>query len=178
MSIPEFKYHPDPIATGSIVKSEATCRCCNQARGFIYAGPVYAEEKLDQAICPWCIADGSAAARFDAVYVDPESIGGAETEVPESVRDELGRRTPGFAGWQQERWLACCNDAAAFLGPCGRLELEEVGEQATKAVRVEAGLKGSEWEQYLAALHRDKGPTAYLFRCLHCGNLLAYSDSH
>ncbi len=32
-------------------------------------------------------------------------------------------------------------------------------------------------EQHLAALDKDDSPTAYLFRCRHCGQHLAYSDS-
>jgi len=61
---------------------------------------VYAIEKLEKAICPWCIADGTAAQRFDAQFTD---IGwGVPDDVPEQVRLELSRRTPGFSGWQQE----------------------------------------------------------------------------
>ncbi|MCP4306259.1 MAG: CbrC family protein [bacterium] len=39
--LPSFRYHPDPIATGSIRPSdEAVCRRCSRNRGFIYVGPV------------------------------------------------------------------------------------------------------------------------------------------
>ena len=60
--LPVFLYHPDPIATGSIQPSATPCKVCGQARGYIYTGPVYTEirNRLDDAICPWCIADGSA----------------------------------------------------------------------------------------------------------------------
>ena len=60
MVLPTFKYHPDPVATGNVVQSDTECVCCGKARGFIYAGPVYAIEEYDHCICPWCIADGSA----------------------------------------------------------------------------------------------------------------------
>jgi uncharacterized protein CbrC (UPF0167 family) len=39
----------------------------------------YAIEELEDAFCPWCIADGSAAEQFDAEFVDPEAIGGYGT---------------------------------------------------------------------------------------------------
>jgi len=178
MKLPVFKYHPDPLDTGSIVKSGKKCRCCGKKTGFIYAGPAYAEEELDQVICPWCIADGSAAERFDATFVDESGIGDGEVAVSSEVEEEISRRTPGFSGWQQERWLGCCNDAAAFLGTMGRSELEKLGPKALNAVRKECALQDQEWADYLKALDRNKGPTAYLFRCLHCGGLRAYSDCH
>ncbi|MBK1868507.1 CbrC family protein [Aestuariivirga sp. YIM B02566] len=52
MTLPKFTYHPDPIATGSLVASEEICICCGQARGFIYKGPAYAVEELVDCICP------------------------------------------------------------------------------------------------------------------------------
>jgi uncharacterized protein CbrC (UPF0167 family) len=112
--LPEFPYHPDPVATGSVEASDATCRSCGRARGFIYAGPVYAVEELVEALCPWCIADGSAAEEFDAEFTD---VGvNAPDDVPADVIETIARRTPGFEGWQQERWLYHCGDGAAFLG--------------------------------------------------------------
>lgn len=40
----------------------------------------------------------------------------------------------------------------------------------------ENGLSARELEEYLAGLDKDGGSTAYLFRFLHCGTHLAYSD--
>jgi uncharacterized protein CbrC (UPF0167 family) len=38
---------------------------------------------------------------------------------------------------------------------------------------------GARWDGYVAALTKDAsgGPTAYVFRCLHCGQLGGYSDT-
>ncbi|MFD9367154.1 CbrC family protein [Streptomyces sp. NPDC060020] len=30
--LPAFPYHPDPMATGAVVRSEGTCARCGQAR--------------------------------------------------------------------------------------------------------------------------------------------------
>ena len=76
-SFPEFKYHPDPLTTGAIEASGATCIVCGRARGYIYTGPIYSER-----------------------------------------------------------------------------------------------------EEYLDVLDADGSPTAYLFRCLHCGKIGGYSDCH
>ncbi|MBX2999965.1 MAG: CbrC family protein [Caldilineaceae bacterium] len=36
ISLPTFKYHPDPIATGSVIKSDTVCSCCSKPHGFFY----------------------------------------------------------------------------------------------------------------------------------------------
>jgi Uncharacterised protein family (UPF0167) len=94
--LPEFRYHPDPVATGSVVAEEVDCACCGQRRPFTYVGPVYAVENLRRVLCPWCIADGRAAAMFDAQFTDvwwrvPADVGDDATE-------EVLRRTPGLQG--------------------------------------------------------------------------------
>lgn len=110
--LPQFRYHPDPVGTGSIVADEVSCVSCEQRRPYTYTGPVYAEEELNEAICPWCIADGSAASRFDATFTD--AMWAVPDDVPEDVTEEVLCRTPGFTGWLQEEWLHHCGDAAAF----------------------------------------------------------------
>ncbi|HZF69017.1 MAG TPA: CbrC family protein [Gemmatirosa sp.] len=179
-SLPVFTYHPDPVATGSVVPSAATCRCCERARGYVYVGPVYAEAELGDALCPWCIADGSAAERFDAEFVDAAGVGdhGAWAPVPAGVAAEVARRTPGFSGWQQERWWTHCGDAAQYLGPAGAPELRAAWAGALPAIQADVGFEGADWDDYLAALDRVRGPTAYVFRCRHCGQLGGYSDVH
>jgi uncharacterized protein CbrC (UPF0167 family) len=114
--LPEFPYHPDPIATGAIEESGAVCVNCGRARGFIYAGPVFAADELADALCPWCIADGSAAARWDASFTDVPEL---PDDVPAEAIMRVLRRTPGFNGRQQEHWMFHCGDGAAFLGTTG-----------------------------------------------------------
>ncbi|MCW2941736.1 MAG: hypothetical protein JWN00_4721 [Actinomycetia bacterium] len=173
--LPQFVYHPDPLKTGSVRASDEVCVCCLRQRGYIYSGPVFAVEELTGPLCPWCVADGTAADRFEAdfsdAYLAPAGIG---TEVVSTITN----RTPGFSGWQQERWLFHCGDGAAFLGVVGARELE--GDHTTlESLRQE--LSESRWpaeqvDQYLASLDRDGQPTAYLFECRSCRTHLAYSD--
>lgn len=115
--LPHFRYHPDPVATGSVQGSAAECAVCGRARGWAYAGPVYAGEELDGEICPWCIADGSAAAQLEAEFTD--TGWGAPDDVPQPVCQEIAQRTPGFAAWQQEHWLYHCGDGCAYLARWG-----------------------------------------------------------
>lgn len=39
------------------------------------------------------------------------------------LADEVAHRTPSFSEWQQEHWLTCCGDAAAFVEPAGYAEI-------------------------------------------------------
>jgi uncharacterized protein CbrC (UPF0167 family) len=175
MELPRFRYHPQPLSSGSLQASAERCDCCGQSRGYIYAGPVYAERDPEPKICPWCIAGGAAHKRFAATFVDDAAFPG---HIPEAARREIAERTPGYAAWQSERWPACCGDAAAFLSPAGARELREGGAEA-EALRTaieELELQPAQAGRLIASLDRDRGPTAYIFQCLHCGRLLVNID--
>jgi uncharacterized protein CbrC (UPF0167 family) len=116
--LPVFKYHPDPISTGSVVRSDNVCACCDQARGYIYTGPAYCEEELVEELCPWCIASGAAHEQLGVDFVDTAGIGGYGDwdAVSPATIEEVAYRTPGFSGMQQERWYTHCGDAAEYVG--------------------------------------------------------------
>jgi uncharacterized protein CbrC (UPF0167 family) len=174
--LPAFPYHPDPVATGSVVRAPVRCLCCGQQRSMAYVGPVFAEEELERELCPWCIADGSAAETYDAQFTDvvwrvPDDVSAEATEV-------VLRRTPGFHGWQQERWLYHCDDGAEFHGRVGAHELNAAPDarQALLADLVSYGWSDDELKTFLESLDPDGVATAYLFRCRHCHKHLAYAD--
>ncbi len=179
--LPGSRYHPDPIATGSVEPSDVSCAACGMARGHVYTGPTHSERELDRRICPWCIADGRAHRVLGVTFVDERGIGGYSGRwgrVPAAVVRELVERTPGFLGWQEEQWFTCCGDAAAFVGRAGKRELEAAGAEAIALVREDLDLDEQTWERYFDELDADGSPTAYLFSCLHCGRLGGYSDCH
>jgi uncharacterized protein len=97
-------------------------------------------------------------------------------KVSDAIAEAVAYRTPGFSGWQQERWFTCCGDAAGYIGRSGYKELVAFGPQAIAAIRTESKLDGEEWDEYLRGLDKDGQPTAYLFRCLHCAKIGGYSD--
>lgn len=177
-ALPRFKYHLDPIATGSIAASEVECKACGQVRGWIYKGPTYCEIDLNELLCPWCIADGTAHSKFEVEFVDQEAVRdyGNWTSVPKSVIEEVCFRTPCFNGFQQQRWFTHCNDAAIFVGCAGRPELEDLDPAALEAIKLESGYDEEEWAFYFHQMDANYGPTAYLFRCLHCAAWGGYSD--
>ena len=89
-------------------------------------------------------------------------------------------RTPGFSGWQQERWWSHCGQPGAFMGRAGKQELEAAGAGAVARIREAAGFDADDtgWPTFLEALDADGSPTAYLFRCTECGDIGGYADGH
>ena len=166
-ALPDFRFHPDPLRTGSIVKSTEACERCGEARGYVYAGPVYAVDEIE-FLCPWCIADGSAADEFDAEFT---TVDGAPSDVSAQILEEVLRRTPGFSGWQQERRLFHCADPGEFLGRAGWNEVDALPGAVDSLV-------ADGWPtNQLGNLSADGDLTGYLFRCRHCGVGLAYADA-
>lgn len=177
MNLPTFAFHPDPLHSGSVIASDIRCRSCQRARGYIYTGPVYAQDALDDSICPWCIADGKATAALGATFVDPEAF--AEG-IPEQERTEIEERTPGYSTWQSERWPACCGGATSFVEPVGITEIRQrfpgLEMQALSSIIYDLHVSGGAAHCMLESLHRDIGPTAYVFRCRRCGSLQTFVD--
>lgn len=176
--LPDFPYHPDPVATGAFERRTHTCRCCEKTSGWAYSVAPYAREDLRDRLCPECIADGSAAERFSARFTALVA-NDVPAGVDPAVVSTIVTRTPGFAGWDRERWLFCCDDAAAFLGPCGWEELEghpEVVEDLTRQAEA-GGMVAEDAAAFVGSLDIDGAATGYLFGCRSCGRLLAYADS-
>jgi hypothetical protein len=91
-----------------------------------------------------------AHARFGIEFTDLASIGGSGWPMPaNAVVEEVAWRTPGFSGWQQERWFTCCHDAAAFLGHAGAAELAGLSPEAGQAIALECGFTGDELKDYI-----------------------------
>jgi uncharacterized protein CbrC (UPF0167 family) len=164
--LPSFQYHPDPIATGSVKPSPTTCICCGQARGYIYVASVYCCESICKQLCPWCIADGSAAKRYDAMFCDDHFL--IKAGLAADIIAEVTRRTPGYISWQGEHWLSCCDDACEFHGDVSREELRGLSGSA-----LDRFISGTGWtatEVAACAEHYQPGgsPAIYKFVCRHC----------
>jgi uncharacterized protein CbrC (UPF0167 family) len=175
--LPAFRYHPDPLDTGSIRPFDARCVVCKRRRGFIYTGPVYTEDDAANAICPWCIADGSAHRTLGATFVHNQAF---PAETPDEVIDTIVERTPGYSAWQAEEWPSCCGDAAAFIGPLGIAEIRAKYRHLESFLMSQIvhglGISGGAATRFLESLRRDASPTAYLFKCLHCDEPQVHVD--
>jgi uncharacterized protein len=165
--LPQFRYHPNPIQTGVLSESGNVCRACGRARGVIYTGPVYAEVELHDAVCPWCIADGSAAAKFNATFCDDYSL--VQQGAPVAIIQEVTCRTPGYISWQSEYWPAHCNDACECHGDLQKKGLAEVDGEAKawlcKELQIETD---NEWRDLIHTYEPAGQPAIYLFICRHC----------
>ena len=163
---PTFTYHPDPLATGSIVPSEKTCGCCGAARGYVYCTVPYGVDGTE-SICPWYIADGSASERLEVVFADVGSLIGEGVD-PRTI-DEIESRTPGYESWQQETWLACCGDACEFHGDASAADLEALGDRERARIADELGMSGETLSGLIAGYEPKGSPAIYRFRCRRCG---------
>lgn len=164
--LPNFRYHPDPVATGNVKASEAICICCGRARGYIYTGSVYGPESLRDRLCPWCISDGSAANKFDAQFCDDHPL--AEAGLPSEIVAEVATRTPGFVSWQQEEWLVCCRDACEFHGDAPVAELKALQGDALARALVDLKCRERDWQDLLRCYEPGGNPAVYKFICRHC----------
>lgn len=171
--IPTFKYHPDPLGTGAFIKGEPQiCECCGKETEIWYEGPFYSEEEIE-CLCPECIASGKAAEKFDGMFQDDFSL---EKKLEPEKIDELIHRTPGYMGWQQEFWLAHCDDYCAFVGYVGWKEIVDMGLEKEIEETYDKKLDYFEFEDIKKNLQNGGSMQGYLFRCLHCKKHFLYID--
>ena len=121
-SLPEFKYNPKAIEFGIIKNEKFFCAVCNSERDYVYRGPFYSVEDV-HGICPWCIHNGAAADKYKGSFQDSSSCDPVDSD---DKMTELTCRTPGYSGWQQERWLSHCNDFCSFQGYVGWAEIKNI----------------------------------------------------
>ena len=171
MDFPTFKYHPDPLGTGSIVESEVRCECCRKARGYIYTGAIYIPNYFEEKkICPWCIANGKAATKFNAEFTSTYAL--QKAGIDPAIILEIGTKTPGYSSFQEEVWLSHCNGACAFLGNASKDDVFYI------AAHAEVDLVGGEEiddERMLEIAKKytlDGGIGIYKFGCLHCNKIM------
>lgn len=171
-NLPRFRYHPNPLVTQAFKEKDIpeTYDCCGRPTNIVYTGPFYSVENINY-LCPECIANGSAAQKFDGEFQDEYSV----DNVSDKARlDELIHRTPGYCGWQQEYWRAHCDDFCAFLGYVGAKELMALGI-------MDEVLHDPVWDEWQKDIIQNEmvnesSIQGYLFQCLHCGKHLLLFD--
>jgi uncharacterized protein len=172
-SLPSFRYNPDAVSSGIIKKETTHCPICEQERDYVYEGPFFSEEEVE-GICPWCIHDGSAAAKYEGEFQDSASC---EAVDKEEYLIELTTRTPGYSGYQQEQWLSHCGDFCAFKGAVGWKEIAHLAEELEDDIETilsDYDLSKKELQQ---SLQKEGSIQGYLFQCLRCGQHRLCADS-
>ncbi|MDF2700996.1 MAG: hypothetical protein K0Q49_2560 [Haloplasmataceae bacterium] len=172
VELPVFKYHFDPLNTGIIIKENIRCEVCNSNKNYKYIGPFYCIDEVED-ICPWCIASGEAAKKYDGEFVD---INSCEVVDNKEFLDELIYQTPSYIGWQQEQWVSHCGDYCTFINYVGWKEIKHLSDELEEdldLLRNKLGLSQKELEESLINNGTLQG---YLFKCLHCGKHRSITD--
>ncbi len=174
MELPTFRYHPDPIASGAIVRENATCVCCERVVDHVYVASAYSIHEFDRNLCPWCIADGTAHKKFDVEFCDSYPLQNAG--INESIIAQVTSRTPGYISWQQEEWLSHCDDACAFLGDATSETIRNMTPKEMAPLCADHGVD-AEWFAKVADTYEPGGqPAIYHFKCLVCNSNLFGMD--
>ncbi|WP_444946479.1 CbrC family protein [Microbulbifer sp. VTAC004] len=173
MRLPVFKYYPDPIGTGAIEKTNEECECCEKYRGYRATSTIYAIDEVE-TICPWCIFDGSAVAKFDGEFSSSHSL--LSDAIAMDIVKEVCERTPSFISWQQERWLSHCNDACEFHGNAEKSDLEELSGEDLNEFLSSEYISTDMWPSVLQSYVKGGGFAVYKFMCRGCGKNRFYTD--
>ncbi|MBF0659845.1 CbrC family protein [Psychrobacter sp. NG25] len=173
MILPIFKYHPDPIATGAIEQTEENCECCGKSAGFRATSTIFSVHDI-QTICPWCIADSSAAEKFSGSFSDSHLL--LSDGIDKEIVREVCERTPSFISWQQERWLSHCNDACEFHGGAKRSDLEGLQNKSLDQFLADEYMTAESWSIILQSYNNSGDTVIYKFKCRVCGEYKFYAD--
>lgn len=173
MDFPLFTYHPNPLATGAVIASDASCQCCGKARGFICIAGMYCVENID-AICPWCVTDGSAADKFNGHFVDDYPLLEAGLDI--AIVKEVAEKTPGYISWQQEVWQSHCSDACEFHGDAELAELQALQGEALEEFLSDQMLDSGFWQKILSGYRKGGDLAIYKFQCRHCHKVIFTMD--
>lgn len=200
MQLPYFKYHPDPISTGSIEKSSKICEACEKLRGYIYIGSFYSKDNVSD-ICPWCIDSGFAAEKYDGSFVaqidldqvvdtieTKKSVFGTflaklgviksstDDRLNDNWSEELFRKTPGFSSYQEEIWLSHCEAPCEFRGIATAEDFKNISEEE----KLKLFQNSSVCDEYLKELQEGANETKheyyFKFVCSSCNEIRFLED--
>ena len=164
--LPVFKYNPNAIKNKGIVQRSAKCQVCNEHTEYVYEGPFYSVDEVED-ICPWCIKSGKAAVKYDGQFQDDSTC--EEVDNIEYL-DELIHRTPGYSGWQQEVWLSHCGDFCAFIDYVGWNEIKHLESELKDDLDIIKSNYRLTQKELEKALVNGGSLQGYLFKCVVCGH--------
>ncbi len=172
----------------------------------MYTGSVYSRNTV-AAVCPWCIADGSAASKFDASFVADLSDGSPsrayspgflsrikirverirfllrkhvfsrkKIRIDQANAEELFRRTPGFASFQEEVWQMHCDEPCEFHGQARVADLRKLTDEGRMRLFDNSSLDDVEFQHMLAGNDADELHYYFKYVCCQCGEVLITED--
>ncbi len=175
MELPKFKYHPDPVKTGSIKKSDETCECCGKKMGYIYSGSMYGRNTPEN-LCPWCISDGTAYEKYELEFasimpavIDPNNP--SEINCSEKAFNELLHKTPAFSSYQEIEWPNHCEDFCEFHGLAKVSDVKEISEGEKTRLFETSYLDEEELAHLVSGEDSEELHYFLKFKCVKCGEL-------
>ncbi|MBY6411491.1 CbrC family protein [Rhodococcus sp. BP-252] len=171
--LPNFRFNPRAYELGYFVNESGKCDACGRERELKYRGSFYCVDEVDY-LCPWCVADGTAARTFGGEFNDWLGIEGVPSSPDEPITidvdesREVSERTPSYPTWQQEQWKSHCGRPCAFVGDVGADDLQNYLHEHDFAADVNGGT-GYDTTVVRSFLEREGDLAGYLFRCLSCG---------
>ncbi|MEB3958720.1 CbrC family protein [Streptomyces kunmingensis] len=91
-----------PVATGAISAGSETCACRGQAQGWIYTAGFSTAHDVVGCLYLWCIADGTATARFESEFTGSYGLG-------HTLRSSVtGRHSASRSTTSRQARRACC----------------------------------------------------------------------
>ncbi len=163
---PEFPYHPNAYKDGTIDHEKGICDCCGKEVDYIIPAPDIHPDAYIEALCPWCVASGAAAMRYNGITCELNP--GCCADVPLELQENITLRTPPC--WPRERWLTHCKDIMAYITEA--FNMDELTPYLTPELKesllLDVGIDDSGFDAFLKDLNDDK-LSVYVFQCRHCG---------
>lgn len=176
--LPTFRLFADPVKAESFEPSDQVCQLCGKARGWMYSGEPYGENEPPDCLCPWCIADGTAAAR-GYTFNDATIFPFWGPQLPPEDAAEVEGRTPEFTAWQGVKWQMCCGRACRYIGEASAEDLKGRWASAVEPIfghmRAEGGWDDARIAEVVDSIGGGD-PAAYVFECVVCGKLCGFWD--
>ncbi len=174
---PEFPYYPNAYKDGTIVQEQGKCDCCGKEVDYILHEPLFYSLHDVDDLCPWCVASGAAAIKYNGQFceIDSDCI----DSVPAELQDNVNKRTPSFSGWQQERWLGHCGDMMEYIATAENSKglKPYLTPEFKESLQNDAGFDNADFDSFLKEFENGGGSLlVYIFRCRHCGIYQAYQD--
>ena len=164
--LPTFPLFADPMREGSLKRTNLPCDLCGKTRGCLYKWTKSArDESLEaRSICPWCIADGTAAKLGIRFHLACLGYSLADKELLEGC-------TPGYSSWYDNFWETCCGRPCVFLGRAEPSDLRGRWASAVPSIFSSCKFSDQRIEQLIDLMDPESSPCAYVFQCRECGAL-------
>ncbi len=167
MVLPLFRYHPDPISTGSIKPSHEPCVCCGKNTGFKYTAALHGRHRPGRVACVPGVLPAVRLRLSSIVFSDESPL--VRAGMPRAIVLEVSRRTPCYNCWQQDVWAACCQDGCVFHGDASVSELLSLKGEELAEVQREWSISSIRRAAFVKQYVPGGGIAVYRFDCRHCG---------